>query len=66
MTIFDAGGEAEWMVQTIIDDFALSLDLAERIKFYSRLIELLSERRNQMQQALEGGDGDPDSMEPIH
>lgn len=66
MTMFDAGSEAEWMAETIIEDFALSLDMAERIRFYSRLVELLTARRNQMQQALEGGDPDPSPMEPVH
>ena len=56
MTMFDAGSEAEWMAETIIEDFALSLDMAERIRFYSRLVELLTARRNEMQQALEGGE----------
>jgi len=66
MTLFDAGSEAEWMAETIVDDFAMALDPAERVRFYARLVELLTERRNQMQRVLEGGDSEEESLEPIH
>lgn len=66
MTLFDAGSEAEWMAETIVDDFAVSLDLAARLRFYARMVELLIERRNQMQRALDGGDPEPDSLEQVH
>lgn len=66
MTWIDAGSEAEWMAETIVDDFAISLDLDARLRFYSRLVELLIERRDQMQRALDGGDPEPDSLEQVH
>jgi hypothetical protein len=66
MKSFDASSEAEWLAETIVDDFALGLDLAERVRFYSRLVELLIQRRDQMQHALEGGDAEEDSLEHIH
>lgn len=64
MNLFDANSEAEWMAETIVEDFALSLELADRVRFYSRLIEVLTERRNQLQQVLEDSDSDSD-LEPI-
>jgi hypothetical protein len=66
MTSFDARSEAEWMAETIIEDFALALDPAERVRFYCRLVELLTERRNQTQRALEGGEAEEDSFDPVH
>ncbi len=70
MTMFDGNSEAEWMAETIIDDFARSLNPAEKIQFYSRLVELLSERICQIQQVLEAGDPDPDPnpdpRQPVH
>ena len=65
MKSFDAGSEAEWIAETIVDDFALALEPAERVRFYSRLVELLLERRNQTQRALEG-ESEEDSLDPVH
>lgn len=56
MMPFRTCSEAEWMLETIIDDFALSLDLPDRARFYALLVEQLIERRNDTQEAL---DGDP-------
>ena len=68
MTMFDGNNEAEWMAETIIDDFARSLNIPEKIRFYSRLVELLSERICQVQEVLGGGDPDPnpDPRQPVH
>jgi len=62
---FDASSEAEWMAETIVDDFALALDPAERVRFYSRLVDLLTERRNQVQRALEG-ESEEDPLGQVH
>jgi len=66
MNPFDACSEAEWMLETIVDDFAVSLNLSDRAQFYARLIELLIERRNSAQRALDGSDPEPDSLERVH
>lgn len=66
MTRSDACSEAEWMAETIVDDFAMSLDLSERVRFYARMVELLTERRNQVQRALDGSDPEPESLEQVH
>jgi hypothetical protein len=60
-----ACNEAEWMAETIVDDFAASLDLSERVRFYARLIELLIERRDRSQRALDGGEARPDPFEQV-
>ena len=57
--------EAEWMLETIIDDFAVSLDLPDRARFYALLVELLIERRDSAQRALGGDDPAPDSFEHV-
>jgi hypothetical protein len=54
------------MAETIVDDFAMSLDLSERVRFYARMVELLTERRNQVQRALDGSDPEPESLEQVH
>ncbi len=56
MTRSDACSEADWMLETIVDDFAASLDLPERVRFYARLVELLIERRDGAQRTLDGDD----------
>lgn len=66
MTPFHACSEAEWMLETIIDDFAVSLDLPDRARFYALLVELLIERRDRTQRALDGDDPKPDSFEQVH
>jgi len=66
MNPFDACSEAEWMLETIVDDFAVSLDLSDRARFYARLVELLTERRNSVQRALDGADPEADSLERVH
>jgi hypothetical protein len=40
------GLDAEWIMEAIVDDFAQSFDLPERMLFYARISELASERRN--------------------
>ncbi len=57
--------EAEWILETIIDDFAVSLNLQDRARFYAWLVELLIERRDGVQQALEGGDLKTDTFEQV-
>jgi hypothetical protein len=53
------------MLETIIDDFAVSLDLPDRTRFYALLVELLIERRDRAQRALDGGDPTPDPFEQV-
>jgi|HubBroStandDraft_5_1064220.scaffolds.fasta_scaffold00398_7 hypothetical protein len=61
-----ACSEAEWMLETIVDDFALSLELSDRARFYARLVELLIEQRDRVQRVLDGTDSSPDSWEQLH
>jgi hypothetical protein len=53
------------MLETIIDDFAVSLDLPDRTRFYAVLVERLIERRNRVQQALDGSDPKPNPFEQL-
>jgi hypothetical protein len=66
MTSFYACSEAEWMLETIIDDFAMSLDLPDRARFYALLVDLLITRRDGLQQDLEGGESKPNPFEQVH
>ena len=66
MTQHDARSEAEWILETIIDDFALSMDESERAQFYVRLVELLIRRRDQAKGILADDDSGPDSSGPVH
>ena len=61
-----ARSDAEWMLETIVEDFAQSLGLADRAHFYARLVELLTERRDRMQRALNSGERKRDSLERVH
>lgn len=61
----DACTEAEWMLETIVDDFAQSLDLSDRARFYARMVELLIEQRDRLQQVLDGADTEPDSWKQV-
>jgi hypothetical protein len=65
MNPFYACSEAEWMLETIIDDFAMSLDPPDRARFYALLVEMLIERRDGVQQDLERGDLKPDTFEQM-
>lgn len=66
MTSFDACSEADWMMETIIDDFAQTLALPDRARFYARLVELLNERYKVVQQSLNQDGPPPDSKEKVH
>jgi hypothetical protein len=67
MTPFYACSEAEWMLETIIDDFAMSLDLPDRARFYAVLVELLIARRDHVQQqTVDGVDSKRDPFEHVH
>ena len=65
MTPFHACSEAQWMLETIIDDFATSLDLPDRARFYALLVELLAERRDRAQRVLEMGELSRDTFEQV-
>lgn len=58
--------EAEWMLETIVDDYAQSLDLADRARFYRALVELMIARRDSVQRLLDGTDPEPDPLEHVH
>jgi hypothetical protein len=58
--------EAEWILETIIDDFAVSLDLPDRARFYAWLVELLIQRRDGVQQTVDGADTKRDPFEHVH
>ena len=66
MTRSDACSEAEWMLEAIVEDFAQSLDLPDRARFYARLVELLNERHDSVRGALDGGDRAQDSLKKLH
>jgi hypothetical protein len=66
MTRSDPCREAEWMLETIVDDFAQSLDLPDRARFYARLVELLTGRNDGLKQTLNGSDPSPDSLKKVH
>ena len=65
MTPFHTCSEAEWMLETIIDDFAVSLDLPDRARFYALLVERLIERRDRAQRTLDSDDAKPDPFEHL-
>ncbi len=66
MSPFYTCSEAEWMLETIIDDFAMSLDLPDRARFYAHLVELLIARRDDLlQDDLEGSKLKPDTFEQV-
>ena len=66
MTPPDGCSEAEWILETIIDDFARSLDVPDRARFYAFLVDLLIERRDRLQRASSGGDPNPEPFERVH
>lgn len=53
-------------METIIDDFAGSLDVPDRARFYALLVEMLIERRDRVQRGSDGGEPKPDPFERVH
>lgn len=66
MSNHDPYSEAEWMIETIIDDFAESLDDSDRSQFYARLAELIAERRERIEQHQEEAETEPPTSQHIH
>ena len=66
MSDHDPCNEAEWMLETIIDDFAESLEKQDRARFYARLAELIVERLNGLERRLNGAEDEPGSSRQIH
>lgn len=66
MSSLNPHSEAEWLLETIIDDYALSIEGPDRARFYARLVELLIQRHKRIQQALETADPGPDSPQQVH
>lgn len=48
MPLLNPRAEAEWLLDTIIDDYALSIDPPDRARFYARLVELLIQRHKRI------------------
>ena len=66
MSDHDPCSEAEWILETIIDDFAESLDKQDRVRFYVRLAELIVERRDRMERILDDSEPEAGSSSHIH
>jgi hypothetical protein len=60
MSEFDARNDAEWMLETIIDDFAQSLSASNRALFYAQLAELLAQRRESEERLTRTSNHEPD------
>jgi hypothetical protein len=66
MSPHDPYAEAEWMLETIIDDFAESLDNRDRAQFYMRLAELIAERRDREERLMDDAESEPGESQQIH
>jgi hypothetical protein len=66
MSLLNPRAEAEWLLETIIDDFALSIEAQDRARFYARLAELLIQRHKRVQRVLDGAEPGPDSPQQVH
>ena len=64
MSDHDPCSDAEWILETIIDDFAESLDKQDRVRFYVRLAELIAERRDRVERTVD--DAEPESGASSH
>jgi hypothetical protein len=66
MAEFDPSSDAEWMLETIIDDFAQSLPPPIRARFYAQLTRLVAQRRDD-EERLAGGSGfEPNEPRHVH
>jgi hypothetical protein len=66
MAGFDPSTDAEWMLETIIDDFAQSMTAVSRAQFYAQLAELLAQRRNHEARLASRSDSEPDLPPHVH
>lgn len=65
MREFDPCSDAEWMLETIIDDFAQSLTPTDRALFYTHLAELLARRGRDEEISRSEPDGEPELPPPV-
>jgi hypothetical protein len=55
--------DAEWIMETIVDDYARSFDQAERLSFYARIAELAAERFKR--EGRYSGDSYPEDQDEV-
>ena len=66
MSLLNPRAEADWLLETIIDDYALSIEPPDRARFYARLVELLMQRHKRVLLALDVADPGPESPKQVH
>lgn len=66
MSVHDPCSEAEWILESIVDDFAQSLDSRDRTLFYSHLAELIGGRLDGAMGCTDSADEEPESPLRIH
>jgi len=66
MSSHDPCSEAEWILESIVDDFAQSLDSRDRALFYTHLAELIAGRLDGAVRCTDGADEEPGSPLQVH
>lgn len=66
MSLHNPGSDAEWLLETIIDDFAQSLSRRDRVRFYAELADLVVQRRDTEEQLAAEPDGLPNVPPRVH
>lgn len=66
MSAHDPCSEAEWILESIVDDFAQSLDNRDRTLFYTHLAELIAGRLDGAVRCTDDADEEPESPLQVH
>jgi hypothetical protein len=66
MAEFDPSSDAEWMLETIIDDFAQSLTPPNRARFYAQLTKLVAQRRDDEERLADESGFEPNVPRHVH
>jgi len=59
MAGFDPRSDAEWLLETIVDDFAQSMAVPHRAEFYAHLADLIAQRRHGEERTAADTKADP-------
>ena len=66
MSLHDPCSEAEWILESIIDDFAQSLDNRDRALFYTHLAELIAGRLDGARRSRDDAGEEPETPLQVH
>jgi len=66
MAGFDPRSDAEWLLETIIDDFAQAMTGPDRAQFFARLADLVAQRRDDEERFAANPESEPDLPPHVH